>query len=192
MHCRYPFGPWRALLILGGTTFVGRHAAEETAARGNDVTLFNRGHDTATKGVTTIIGDRLGPGGYSSLETLLFDAVIDTWSTHPVAVKSAVEALQSHIGQYIYFSSGSAYNFEAEDAAALYSESTPLHDPEKADSQYVKDKIGGERYASQPGVPTAFIRAGVIPGPYEMSGVCLGGSSALRKEAQLWLLVLKI
>lgn len=158
------------ILILGGTKFVGRHAAVEAVARGHDVTLFNRGHDIAPEGVITIIGDRLLSGGYSSLDRLSFDAVIDTWSTDPVAVKSAVEALHGRIGQYIYVSSGRVYNFEAEGAAAPYSESTPIHDPKKVDDQYIKDKIGGERYASQSGVPAAFIRAGVILGPYEDGG----------------------
>src|SRR5204863_252221 len=31
------------LLILGGTSFVGRHLAEAALARGDEVTLFNRG-----------------------------------------------------------------------------------------------------------------------------------------------------
>lgn len=155
------------ILILGGTKFVGRHAAEIAVARGHDVTLFNRGHEEAPKGVSTIIGDRLAPGGYSGLDGLSFDAVVDTWSTDPIAVKSAVDSLRGRIGQYIYVSSVSVYNFEDPAASAPYSESNPLFDPEKTDVKYIKDKVRGEEYASQSGVPTTLVRPGVILGPYE-------------------------
>ncbi|KND87797.1 hypothetical protein TOPH_07627 [Tolypocladium ophioglossoides CBS 100239] len=153
------------ILILGGTKFVGRHTAELAVARGHDVTLFNRGHESEPEGVATIIGDRLAPGGYSGLDGLLFDAVIDTWSTDPVAVESAVDALRGRISNYVYVSSVSVYNFK--EASAPYSESTPLFDPDKTEVQYIKDKVRGEQYASQSGVPAALVRPGVILGPYE-------------------------
>ena len=35
------------VLILGGTKFLGRHLAEAALAQGHDVTLFNRGNQSA-------------------------------------------------------------------------------------------------------------------------------------------------
>jgi 2'-hydroxyisoflavone reductase len=152
------------ILILGGTEFVGRHIAEAAVIRGHVVTLFNRGHAEAPRGCTSIIGDRLAPGGYAALNGLAFDVVIDTWSTDPVAVKSAVDALRSHVKQYIYVSSISVYDFKS--GTAPYSESTKLLDPDKAPG-YFHNKIWGERYASESGVPTTIVRPGLVLGPYE-------------------------
>ncbi|KAJ6446934.1 reductase [Purpureocillium lavendulum] len=156
------------ILILGGTQFVGRHAAEEALARGHEVTIFNRGHAAAPGGVKSIVGDRLAKNGYSGLDGLSFDAVVDTWSTDPAAVESAVEALRGRVKQYIYVSTISVYNFEG--APRPYSENTPLFDPEKTEVQYFKDKVRGEHYALQSGVPTTLIRPGVILGPFENIG----------------------
>ncbi|EOO00697.1 putative reductase protein [Phaeoacremonium minimum UCRPA7] len=156
------------ILILGGTSFVGRLAAEAAVAQGHDVTLFNRGNHSAPKGVTSIIGDRLTPGGYAALGKMSFDAVIDTWSSDAVAVKTAVDALRGRIGQYVYVSSVSVYNTEGADLP--FSESTPLFDPEKAPIKYIKDKVGGEIHADESGVPTLLARPTVILGPHENVG----------------------
>lgn len=153
------------ILILGGTSFVGRHTAEEALGRGHDVTVFNRGHSATPEGATAIVGDRLAKDGYANLKGHSFDAVVDTWATDPAAVESAVEALRSQVKHYIYVSTISVYNFEG--APRPYSEDTPLFDPEKTEVQYFKDKVRGERFALQSGVPTALIRPGVILGPFE-------------------------
>ncbi|UNI13684.1 hypothetical protein JDV02_000406 [Purpureocillium takamizusanense] len=153
------------ILILGGTSFVGRHVAEEALRRGHDVTVFNRGLSAAPDGAAAIVGDRLAKGGYANLDGHSFDAVVDTWATDPAAVESAVAALRGRVKHYIYVSTISVYNFEG--APRPFAESTPLFDPEKTEVQYFKDKVRGERFALQSGVPTALIRPGVILGPFE-------------------------
>jgi hypothetical protein len=49
-------------LVLGGTRFVGRHIVEHALARGDDVTLFNRGLSAPDlfAGVALLRGDRAG------------------------------------------------------------------------------------------------------------------------------------
>lgn len=153
------------ILILGGTKFAGLHAALAAVSNDHEVTLFNRGTHPAPDGVTSIVGDRLAPDGYASLDNLTFDVVIDTWSTNPIAIQRAVEALRGRIGHYIYISTLSVYDFEQ--GTAPYDESTPFFDPEKTDVQYIKDKVRGETFISESGMPATFIRPGVILGPDE-------------------------
>jgi len=48
------------LLVIGGSQFVGRHLVEAAATRGDQVTVFNRGHTAAVwpAGVDVRRGDR--------------------------------------------------------------------------------------------------------------------------------------
>jgi nucleoside-diphosphate-sugar epimerase len=153
------------ILILGGTNFAGLHIARQAVALGHQVTLFNRGTRTAPDGVTSKTGDRLAPNGYASLDGLSFDAAIDTWSTDPTAVQTAVEALGGRVGHYIYISTLSVYDFSR--ASAPYAESTPLWDPSGTEVQYIRDKVRGESAVGGSGMPHTFIRPGVILGPDE-------------------------
>ncbi|KAG8415880.1 hypothetical protein J3459_013941 [Metarhizium acridum] len=153
------------ILILGGTKFAGLHAAREAVSKGHHVTLFNRGTRPAPDGVASRVGDRLLPNGYDSLQGLTFDVVIDTWSSSPAGIKSAVEALGDRVRHYVYISTISVYDFERGNAP--YSESTPLFDPGETDNQYIRDKVQGESIVSSSGLPHTIIRPGVILGPAE-------------------------
>ena len=46
------------LLVLGGTSFVGRAVVEDALARGWSVTTLNRGHGADVPGVDARRGDR--------------------------------------------------------------------------------------------------------------------------------------
>ena len=71
------------LLILGGTHFLGRHAAEEAIRRGYDLTLFNRGRSAPElfPEAERLQGDR--DGGLEPLRDREFDAVLDTSRVRP-------------------------------------------------------------------------------------------------------------
>lgn len=153
------------LLILGGTNFVGRLAAMEAISRGHEVTTFNRGTKSTPEGAGTIVGDRLAPDGYSGLEGLTFDSVLDTWSADPVAVRTAVAALRDRISHYVYISSISVY--DESQAKSPLSEESPVVDPATTENKYGADKIGGELEAKDSDVPTLVVRPGLILGPYE-------------------------
>ena len=70
------------LLVIGGTSFVGRHAVEAAVDQGHDVAVFHRGRtnaDLLTGRIDHRIGDRNGPD-YSALDTdETWDAVLDRY-----------------------------------------------------------------------------------------------------------------
>ena len=68
------------ILVLGGTSFAGRHLVELGLARGHDFVLFNRGRTGAGlhPGVERVVGERAGP--LDGLRGRTFDAVGDVKS----------------------------------------------------------------------------------------------------------------
>ncbi|WP_438486633.1 NAD-dependent epimerase/dehydratase family protein [Streptomyces sp. S186] len=159
------------LLMLGGTEFVGRALAEAALARGWDVTVFHRGRHAAPEGVAVRHGDRLAEGGLAALEDGEWDAVVDTWSAAPVAVRDTARLLAGRVGSYAYISSGSVYAYPP---GQRISESAPLvaGSPDATDADdYAQAKRGGELAAVEAfGDRALLVRAGLILGPYENSG----------------------
>ncbi|SDU72003.1 NAD dependent epimerase/dehydratase family protein [Jiangella alkaliphila] len=134
------------LLVLGGSGFAGRAVVDEALARGWDVTTFNRGlRGPAADGVESLRGDRLSP---SSLSAVLggareWDAVVDTWSGVPRAVRDSAGLLAGRVGTYAYVSSRSVYRPPvapgADESAAVLRSS-----PSAEDGDYGEQKAGGE------------------------------------------------
>jgi 2'-hydroxyisoflavone reductase len=101
------------LLVLGGTSFAGRHVVECALAEGHAVTTFNRGRTNPDlfPAVRSLHGDRT-TGDYTALEGAgPFDAVVDMCAYVPRAVREAVAALVPGglAGPYVLISSVSAY-----------------------------------------------------------------------------------
>ncbi|MFD8590621.1 NAD-dependent epimerase/dehydratase family protein [Streptomyces sp. NPDC059637] len=159
------------LLILGGTEFVGRAVTDEALGRGWDVTVFHRGSHAPPPGVTELLGDRTARGGLAALEKGEWDAVVDTWSWAPSAVRDAARLLAGRAGSYAYVSSGSVYTFPVpagsdEDAPVVGA--SPDDDGE---SDYPRAKRGGELAALDAfGDRALLVRAGLILGPRENIG----------------------
>jgi NAD-dependent epimerase/dehydratase family protein len=101
------------LLVLGGTSFAGRHVVEQALAAGHAVTTFNRGRTNPGlfPDVRSLQGDRTS-GDYAALEGAgPFDAVVDMCAYVPRAVREAIGALGPNGmgGPYTLISSVSAY-----------------------------------------------------------------------------------
>ncbi|OXS31948.1 SDR family oxidoreductase [Streptomyces sp. XY006] len=162
------------LLVLGGTEFAGRAVVEAALARGWEVTVFHRGRHEAPPGVRSLHGDRTAPGGLAALagDAGAWDAVVDTWSAAPRAVRDAARLLRDRAGRYVYVSSCSVYAWAP---PAGYGEDAPVVEGASADAgqtDYARDKRGGELAVLDAFGPdrSVFVRAGLILGPYENVG----------------------
>jgi 2'-hydroxyisoflavone reductase len=100
------------ILFLGGTAFVGLHMVEAALSKGHEVTLFNRGQTNASlfPQAEKLRGDR--DGGLDALKGRTWDAVIDVNGYVPRLVGDSARLLRNAVGQYIFVSTGSVYDFE--------------------------------------------------------------------------------
>lgn len=160
------------LLVLGGTEFVGRAVVAAALERGWDVTVFHRGRHAAPAGVRALHGDRTAPDGLAALSDSAWDAVVDTWSAAPRAVRDAARLLRDRVGRYVYVSSCSVYDWAP---PAGFTEDAPLVEgasPDAEQTDYARDKRGGELAALDAfgADRTLLVRAGLILGPYENVG----------------------
>ncbi|MCQ8768303.1 NAD-dependent epimerase/dehydratase family protein [Streptomyces telluris] len=158
------------LLILGGTEFVGRAVTEAALARGWRVTVFHRGRHAPPEGAAALHGDRREADGLRALGRGEWDAVVDTWSWAPSAVRDAARLLAGRAGRYAYVSSGSVYAYPS---PAGRDENWPVVDgsPDAGEVGYAEAKRGGELAAlGSFGDRALLVRAGLILGPGENVG----------------------
>ena len=99
------------VLVLGGTSFVGRTIVEDLLARGHTPTLFNRGR-TGTglfPDTERLVGDR-DSDEYTTLTGRSWNAVVDVNAYVPRHVERALAALGDRFGRYVLISSGMVYD----------------------------------------------------------------------------------
>ena len=175
------------LLVLGGTSFAGRHVVQRALADGHAVTVFNRGRTNPGlfPEVRSLRGDRTS-GDYEALRGAgPFDAVVDVSAYVPRAVREAVATVgpAGIDGTYILISSVSAYaqpQPDAEihrDAGGGFTEESPLA-ALPAGSGPATEDVTGETYgplkvlteeAAQELLPggVMIVRPGLIVGPHD-------------------------
>lgn len=157
--------------MLGGTEFVGRAVVEGALERGWEVTVFHRGRHEAPPGAAVLRGERGTEGGLAALVDGEWDAVVDTWSGAPVAVRDTARLLAGRARTYAYVSSRSVYTCPA---AAGLDEDGPVVAAAPGDGpdvDYARAKRGGELAAAESfGDRALLVRAGLILGPYENIG----------------------
>ncbi len=160
-------------LVLGGTHHVGRAVVETALARGHEVVTLNRGTSgVETPGADARHADRLDPEAVArALGDDEYDAVVDTWSWAPVAVRDVTRLLAGRVGHHTYVSSRSVYTWPPVPGS---DESAPVVDGDPASTDavdYAAAKRGGElAVEGESTAPYALLRAGLILGPYEIVG----------------------
>jgi 2'-hydroxyisoflavone reductase len=156
------------LLVLGGTGFVGRHIVEGALARGDEVTLFNRGRTAPTlfPGAKLLRGDRTGDLG-ALRDGGRWDAAIDVTGYRPENVAASSQLLADRVEHLTFVSTISVYD---DVSRPDVDESAPLapltgrggwedYGPLKAlCEQAVHDALPGR---------ALIIRPGVVAGPHD-------------------------
>jgi 2'-hydroxyisoflavone reductase len=157
-----------SILVLGGTRFVGPHFVERARARGDTVSIFNRGRTNVGRvtGIEVLKGDR--DGQLEALKGRKWDVVLDTSGYVPRHVRLSAELLAPNVGQYLFVSSISVYA----SFARPNDESSPVG--KLADESI--EKVDGETYgplkalceqAAEKAMPgrVTVLRPGLIVGP---------------------------
>jgi 2'-hydroxyisoflavone reductase len=158
------------LLVLGGTKFLGRAAAEEALRRGHEVTLFNRGQTNPGlfPEAEHLQGDR--DGGLDPLRGREWDAVIDPSGFVPRVVRASAELLRDAAGHYVFVSSVSVYR---DFSRAHFDETAPRIQLEDPTVEEVMEHYGGLKALCEDVVAEVFpgrsanVRAGLIVGPHD-------------------------
>lgn len=107
----------RSVLVVGGTRFVGRLLVARLLARGDRVTIFNRGtlEDPFGDRVERLRGDRT-TGDFARLvgrgAGRTFDAAVDFAAYVESDMTAVVEALD--VGHYVFISTGQVYLVRSE------------------------------------------------------------------------------
>jgi nucleoside-diphosphate-sugar epimerase len=161
------------VLVLGGTHHVGRAVVEAALARGDDVTTLTRGlTGHRVPGVDARHADRRDPAAVAAaLGHDTWDAVVDTWSYEPVAVRDSARLLSGRVPHYTYVSSRSVYVWPMPLGS---DESAPVveADPDGTDAgDYAAAKRGAEIALARDFAGDVLLtRAGLVLGPYEVVG----------------------
>jgi 2'-hydroxyisoflavone reductase len=162
------------VLILGGTSFVGRAIVEDFLARGHTPTLFNRGRTGAElfPGVERLVGDRES-GAYEALDRRSWDAVVDVCGYVPRHVEQALAALEDRFGRYVFISTGMVYDHQIVQGEITESSPrlSPHHGPEHLDDDtYGPMKVACEDFLlAHLGDRLSVVRPGWVVGPHERS-----------------------
>lgn len=181
------------ILIVGGTSFVGRAIAWSAWHHGHDVTVVNRGvtpNDLPEK-IERLVGDR--QGDLSALAERTFDVTVDAIAFRPSDVERLANALEDRGGLHLQISSVSAYREPEIEGAneitcALWDDQGldlegPItgtsYGPLKAASERAAQKYFGERLAIVR--PTFVIGAhdATLRFPYWVERVRQGGGVAV-------------
>jgi 2'-hydroxyisoflavone reductase len=159
------------ILVLGGTSFVGRAIVDDALREEHEVTLFNRGQTGRDLFPRTklLLGDRR-EGDYTALAEGTWDAVVDVSGFVPRHVRQACDALGDRVGRYLFVSSNAAY---APGAGPWADESAPLRPPEWTTEEIGRDTYGALKVAceqeltSRYGERATIVRPGMLAGPHD-------------------------
>ncbi|WP_406199965.1 NAD-dependent epimerase/dehydratase family protein [Kitasatospora sp. NBC_01560] len=163
------------ILLLGGSSFLGRAFASEALDRGHEVTTFNRGRSHGDlPGVETVRGDRDSADDLARLaDGRHWDAVVDTSAQQPAQAAISARLLHGHADHYTFVSSVHAF---AGWPAEVVDEGSPLH-PCPADTPPGQPagnalKAGCERAVLEHfgAGRTLVLNSGLLIGPYENGG----------------------
>lgn len=159
------------VLVIGGTSFIGRAIVGHALSGGDEVTIFNRGKTGADlfDGVERRIGDR-ATGDYASLANGEWDAVVDVSGYVPRHVREALGAVAGRAGRYLFISTVSVYSPAP---PADPDEDSPRLAPEWATEEVGDGTYGSLKVACEDellarcGATATIVRPGIVAGPHD-------------------------
>jgi 2'-hydroxyisoflavone reductase len=158
------------LLVLGGTSFVGRHIVEAALASGHEVTLFNRGQTNPDlfSQCDRRTGDRT-TGDYSSLSEGEWDAVVDVNAYVPRNVAEVSDAVKGRATRLLFISTGSVYDLASGDGSEDAERVAAITDTEDVTNEaYGGLKVACEDVAADRwGDALTIVRPGIVAGPHD-------------------------
>ncbi|MEU8920753.1 NAD-dependent epimerase/dehydratase family protein [Kitasatospora sp. NPDC048545] len=163
------------ILLLGGSSFLGRAYAAQALARGHRVTTFNRGRSTADlPGVEAVRGDRDSAEDLAGLlDGRSWDAVVDTSAQQPAQAARTARLLRERAGHYTLVSSVHAF---ADWPARVIGEDSPRHDcpadtpPDQPFSPALKAGCERAVLAGFGAERSLVLNSGLLIGPHEIGG----------------------
>jgi nucleoside-diphosphate-sugar epimerase len=162
------------ILVLGGTSFVGRAIVQDALRTGAEVTLFGRGK-TGTDlfpGLTRLTGDR-DTGDYAALRGGRWGAVVDVSGYLPRHVGQAMDALDDRVGRYLFISSHAVYAKTGEPGSTEDAPRRPpvrdVRDTGELDNEtYGPSKVACEDdVMARYGTRATIVRPGKVAGPHD-------------------------
>ncbi|MGW8955825.1 NAD-dependent epimerase/dehydratase family protein [Streptomyces sp. NPDC055709] len=164
------------ILVLGGSTFVGRAIVERALADGADVTLFSRGQTNSDlfPEVARLVGDRAS-GQYESLASSGgWDAAVDVSAYVPRHVRQAADAVGEKAGRYLFISTAAVYDFTGDnDGSVVWDEETFRLAPMRDTEDITPETYGPLKVACEDDVLDRFgpratlVRPGIVAGPHD-------------------------
>lgn len=166
------------ILVLGGTSFVGRAVVEDALGQGAEVTLFNRGRTGAGlfPDVPRLVGDR-ETGDCTALREGSWDAVVDVSGYVPRHVGQAMEALGDRAGRYLFVSSHAVYARTGVGPGS--DEDTPRRAPVRDTEELTEATYGPLKVACEDdvlaryGARATIVRPGKVIGPHDTADTFL-------------------
>jgi len=162
------------LLVLGGTSFVGRAIVAQALGRGDAVTLFSRGltGPELFPEAERLVGDR-DAGDYASLSGRSWDAVVDVSAYVPRHVQQAADAVSTR--RMLLISTGSVYDRPQAPAEAEggMDEDAPRLAAERGTEVVDGDTYGRLKVACEDDVQQRYgeaatiVRPGIVAGPHD-------------------------
>lgn len=156
------------VLVLGGTSFVGRHMVEKLLGNGHEVVLFNRGKSNPTvfPELRRILGDRRKDA--TKLAGEKWEAVIDTSAYTPADLKPILENITTD--HYTFVSTVSVYTDFSKGPVVENSSvfRQTITDDKVTGDTYGPLKMMCERFIEESlGDAALIIRPGIVIGPFD-------------------------
>jgi 2'-hydroxyisoflavone reductase len=164
------------ILVLGGTSFVGRAIVDDALNAGSDLTLFSRGKTGPElfPDLPRLIGDR-DTADYAALRDGRWDAVVDVSGYLPRHVGQAMDVLGDRVGRYLFISSHAVYRHDVgpgatEDAPRRTPIGDVAHTDDLDDETYGPSKVACEDdVTARYGQRATIVRPGKVAGPHDPS-----------------------